>query len=222
VPAATIAELAATVAGRRPLAILYALGITQHTTAVQTIRGYAILSLLLGSVGVAGGGVNALRGEANVQGATDLGCLATSLPGYLPVPAHGERTLADYAARHGTEAADGLAALLAAWFAGRPDKSYRWLPRRGTDKPATYLPMLAAMAPAVQDGGGGGHQPADRHPRQPLAAQALAALDTLAVADLFPSETAEFWRLPGARPAEIKTEVLFFAGGPLLRKRRAR
>ncbi len=210
VPAATIAELAATVAGRRPLAILYALGITQHTTAVQTIRGYAILSLLLGSVGVAGGGVNALRGEANVQGATDLGCLATSLPGYLPVPAHGERTLADYAARHGTEAADGLAALLAAWFAGRPDKSYRWLPRRGTDKPATYLPMLAAMAAGqFKTAVAVGINPLTGTPDNRLAAQALAALDTLAVADLFPSETAEFWRLPGARPAEIKTEVLF-------------
>jgi anaerobic selenocysteine-containing dehydrogenase len=210
VPAATIEELAAAVAGRRPLAILYALGITQHTTAVQTIRCYAILSLLLGAVGVAGGGVNALRGEANVQGSTDLGGLATSLPGYLPAPAHGEETLTDYAARHGTEAAGDLAALLAAWFAGSPDECYRWLPRRGADKPATYLPMLAAMAAGQFKAAlAVGINPLTGTPDNRLATQALAALDTLAVVDLFPSETAEFWRLPGVRPAAVKTEVLF-------------
>jgi formate dehydrogenase major subunit len=209
VPAATIAEMAAAVAGRRPLAILYALGITQHTTAVQTIRCYAILSLLLGSVGMAGGGVNALRGEANVQGSTDLGSLATSLPGYLPVPSWKDATLTDYADRHGTEAAGGLAALLAAWFDAAPEEGYGWLPRQGAGKPATYLPMLAAMAAGQFKAAlAVGINPMISTPDNRLAAQALAALDTLAVVDLFPSETAEFWRLPGVRPAEIKTEVV--------------
>jgi len=219
VPAATIEAMAAAVAARRPLAILYALGITQHTTAVQTIRCYAILSLLLGAVGVAGGGVNALRGEANVQGSTDLGSLATHLPGYLPVPTWKEATLDAYAARHGTEAASGLTDLLAAWFAAPADEGYRWLPRQGAGKPATYLPMLAAMANGqFRAGLAAGINLLVSTPDNRLAAQALAALDTLAVIDLFPTETAEFWRLPGVRPAKVKTEVLLLPAAHLYEK----
>ena len=48
--------------------ILYAIGWTQHTVGVQNIRASAIIQLLLGNIGVAGGGINALRGEPNVQG----------------------------------------------------------------------------------------------------------------------------------------------------------
>jgi anaerobic selenocysteine-containing dehydrogenase len=55
-------------------------------------------------------------------------------------------------------------------------------------------------------------------PDNRLAAQGLAALDTLAVVDLFPSETAEFWRLPGVRPADVKTEVLLLPAAHLYEK----
>ena len=61
--------------------ILYALGWTQHTVGVQNIRASAILQLLLGNIGVAGGGINALRGEPNVQGSTDHALLYHTLPG---------------------------------------------------------------------------------------------------------------------------------------------
>jgi formate dehydrogenase major subunit len=66
--------------------ILYAMGQTQHTVGSQNVRAMAILQLLLGNIGVAGGGVNALRGESNVQGSTDMGVLFHTLPGYLPTP----------------------------------------------------------------------------------------------------------------------------------------
>jgi formate dehydrogenase major subunit len=68
---------------------LYAMGTTQHTSATQNIRSYAILQMILGNVGLAGGGINALRGESNVQGSTDHALLYHILPGYLksPVPA---------------------------------------------------------------------------------------------------------------------------------------
>ena len=66
VPAKQVAEIAETFALNRPGTILYALGMTQHTVAVQNIRCYAILQLLLGNIGKPGGGVNALRGEPNV------------------------------------------------------------------------------------------------------------------------------------------------------------
>ena len=52
--------------------IIYAVGWTQHSFGTQIIRTAAMLQLLLGNVGRAGGGVNALRGHSNIQGATDM------------------------------------------------------------------------------------------------------------------------------------------------------
>jgi len=66
--------------------IIYAVGWTQHTFGTQIIRTAAMLQLLLGNVGRAGGGVNALRGHSNIQGATDMAGLFDNLPGYLKVP----------------------------------------------------------------------------------------------------------------------------------------
>src|SRR5207244_3545631 len=66
--------------------IMYAVGWTQHTSGTQIIRTAAMLQLLLGNVGRAGGGVNALRGHSNIQGATDMGGVFDIWPGYLKVP----------------------------------------------------------------------------------------------------------------------------------------
>src|SRR5207245_5775294 len=66
--------------------IIYAVGWTQHTYGTQIIRTAAMLQLLLGNVGRAGGGVNALRGHSNIQGATDMAGIFDNLPGYLKVP----------------------------------------------------------------------------------------------------------------------------------------
>src|SRR5688500_10547770 len=66
--------------------IIYAVGWTQHTTGTQIIRTAAMLQLLLGNVGRAGGGVNALRGHCNIQGATDMGGVFDIFPGYLKIP----------------------------------------------------------------------------------------------------------------------------------------
>lgn len=65
---------------------MYAMGWTQHTVGVQNIRSMAIIQLLLGNMGMAGGGVNALRGESNVQGSTDHCLLFHIWPGYLATP----------------------------------------------------------------------------------------------------------------------------------------
>src|SRR6266478_3952915 len=70
--------------------IIYAVGWTQHSFGTQIIRTAAILQLLLGNVGRAGGGVNALRGHSNIQGATDMAGLFDTLPGYLKVPTPGD------------------------------------------------------------------------------------------------------------------------------------
>ncbi len=65
---------------------MYALGQTHHTVAVQNIRTMCIVQLLLGNIGIAGGGINAMRGEPNVQGSTDFALLYHYLPGYLAAP----------------------------------------------------------------------------------------------------------------------------------------
>jgi len=66
--------------------IMYAMGTTQHTVGTQNVRSYAMLQLLLGNMGVAGGGINALRGQDNVQGSTDMCILEHILPGYIKCP----------------------------------------------------------------------------------------------------------------------------------------
>ncbi len=76
--------------------IMYALGWTQHSVGVQMIRTAAMLQLLLGNVGRPGGGVNALRGHSNIQGATDTAGVFDVLPGYLKTPQPEAATLKDY------------------------------------------------------------------------------------------------------------------------------
>ena len=75
--------------------IMYAVGWTMHTVGSQIIRTAAILQLLLGNIGRPGGGINALRGHANVQGATDHAIVAGILPGYLKVPAPSQHVSGD-------------------------------------------------------------------------------------------------------------------------------
>ncbi len=69
----------------KPMAVIWAMGITQHTSGVLNVLSLANLQMLLGNMGVAGGGVNPLRGQNNVQGACDMGALPSLFPGYQPV-----------------------------------------------------------------------------------------------------------------------------------------
>lgn len=69
----------------RPAALLYAMGITQHTTGVDNVKSCCNLAMLCGNVGVRSGGVNPLRGQNNVQGACDMGGLPNVYTGYQPV-----------------------------------------------------------------------------------------------------------------------------------------
>ena len=90
--------------------VLYAMGWTQHTVGTQNIRAMSIIQLLLGNMGVAGGGVNALRGESNVQGSTDHGLLFHILPGYLKTPKAGQQTFAAYNEANTPKSTDPLSA----------------------------------------------------------------------------------------------------------------
>jgi formate dehydrogenase major subunit/formate dehydrogenase alpha subunit len=72
-------------AENKPMAVIWAMGITQHTTGVMNVLSLGNLQMLLGNMGVPGGGVNPLRGQNNVQGACDLGGLPNVFPGYQRV-----------------------------------------------------------------------------------------------------------------------------------------
>ncbi len=78
-------EAARIYARSEPAAILYAMGITQHTTGTDNVKSCANLAMLTGNLGIPGGGVNPLRGQNNVQGACDLGGLPNVYPGYQAV-----------------------------------------------------------------------------------------------------------------------------------------
>jgi formate dehydrogenase major subunit len=82
VPGSQMERVARTMANNRPGTVIWCMGGTQHTTGNNNTRAYCVLQLALGNMGVAGGGTNIFRGHDNVQGATDLGVLADTLPGY--------------------------------------------------------------------------------------------------------------------------------------------
>jgi formate dehydrogenase alpha subunit len=85
VPRSQIIEAARLYATTKPAAILYTLGITEHTHGTDGVLSLANLAMVTGNVGKSGGGVNPLRGQNNVQGACDMGALPGSFPGYQSV-----------------------------------------------------------------------------------------------------------------------------------------
>lgn len=82
VAAEQIAAAAREYAGADRAAIIYTLGITEHSCGVHNVQSLANLALLCGNFGLPNAGVNPLRGQNNVQGAGDVGCLPSYLPGY--------------------------------------------------------------------------------------------------------------------------------------------
>ncbi|MDW3225427.1 MAG: formate dehydrogenase subunit alpha [Paracoccaceae bacterium] len=81
-PGSQLKRVARTLANNRPGTVIWCMGGTQHTNGNNNTRAYCVLQLALGNMGTAGGGTNIFRGHDNVQGATDLGVLANTLPGY--------------------------------------------------------------------------------------------------------------------------------------------
>ncbi|OZB15994.1 MAG: formate dehydrogenase [Marinobacter sp. 34-60-7] len=86
-PGAQLERVARTLANNRPGTVIWCMGGTQHSNGNNNTRAYCVLQLALGNVGVSGGGTNIFRGHDNVQGATDFGVVADSLPGYYGVAA---------------------------------------------------------------------------------------------------------------------------------------
>jgi formate dehydrogenase major subunit len=223
IPSAQIKKIAETMAKNRPGTILYALGMTQHTTGVQGIRAFTILQLLLGNVGKPGSGVNALRGEPNVQGACDMGVLNNYMPGYLNYPAHTEPSLAEYTKRNGTGDRKFLVNTLKAFYgdAATPenDFAYAWLPKRSATKDyGTFSIFEGALAGTVKMLWIVGQNPAVTTPNLKMTLEALAKVETLVVQEIWETETADFWRRPGADPKSIATEVILLPAAFFMEK----
>jgi formate dehydrogenase major subunit len=210
--------------------IMYAMGTTQHTVGSQNVKAYAMLQLLLGNVGIAGGGVNALRGECNVQGSTDIGLLNNILPGYNPTPTAtaGTATLADYV-RTQTPAGGFwvnrpkfLVSQLKAYWGSAATKendfAYDYLPkRRPVDH--TQIAMYEEMYQGVIKGLlCVGQNPMVANPNVNKIRSALGKLDWMVVVDPFECETAAFWKSPGYSPADYDTEVFLLPPAIALEK----
>ena len=205
--------------------IMYAMGWTQHTVGVQNIRTMAIIQLLLGNIGIAGGGVNALRGEANVQGSTDHCLLYHILPGYLSTPKAIHQSLEEYNKANTPVSNDPKSAnwwqnfpkysaslLKAMWMDDDPAVSFNYLPKLDSASAAEYswLTIFDKMDKGQFKGLlAWGMNPACSGANSNKTRQALTKLDWMVNVNIFPNETGWFWEGPGMDPAKIKTEVFF-------------
>jgi len=202
--------------------IMYAMGWTQHTVGVQNIRIMAMIQLLLGNMGVAGGGVNALRGESNVQGSTDHCLLFHILPGYLKTPKASLPTLAAYNSKYTPKTkepkslnwwknyAKYSASLIRAHYGMNAtlEEGYGYLPRLDDGKTYSWLDIFDEMYKGKFTGFfSWGQNPACSGASSNKTRQAMTKLDWMVNVNIFDSETGNFWRGPGMDPTKIKTEV---------------
>jgi formate dehydrogenase major subunit len=204
--------------------IMYALGWTQHSYSVQIIRAAAILQLLLGNVGRPGGGVNALRGHANIQGGTDHGVAFHALPGYLGMPKPTDASAADYLKRITPQALSPTSmnywsntpkffvSLMKAVYGkaatAENDWAFHWIPKVDGNYSWVYIfdRMYQGRMPGFISFG---MNPVANGPNTEKILKAFAKLDWLVVAEAFETETAAFWKVTDAP----KTEVFLLPAG---------
>src|SRR6266852_4847622 len=204
--------------------ITYALGWTQHSVGVQIIRAAATLQLVLGNVGRPGGGVNAMRGHSNIQGATDLAGTFEILPGYLATP-RGELTdLETYLEKvtpttlnkqawstmnYWSNYPKFMVSLLKAAYGKASNKEndwgYEWLPKM--DGNYSWMYIFDDMYRGKSQRAGGtepgpegfitfGMNPVGIGPNSSKMINALSKLKWMVVGENYQIETATFWKAP--------------------------
>jgi formate dehydrogenase major subunit len=207
---------------KKAATIIYAVGWTHHTFGTQIIRAAAILQLLMGNVGRAGGGVNALRGHSNIQGATDMAGIFDILPGYLKMAAPDDVDLATYLKRttpttskpaewdsfnYWSNTPRFMVSLLKALYGDVARKDNDWafhyLPKIERNYSWTEIwnglhegrvkGMFAIGMNGVQIG-----------PDSRKNIEALKKAEWLVVGEIYPDETSEFWKAPGTTADEMK------------------
>ena len=178
IPADGLRAAARMYATSKPAALLYAMGITQHTSGTDNVKSCANLAMLTGNMGVPGGGVNPLRGQSNVQGACDLGGLPNVYPGYQGVTLPELKTKFEEA-----WGVDGLSAQAGLTVTEMVD---------GACEGQVHALYVMGENPMLSD-------PDVNHVRQ-----CLEQVDLLIVQDIFLTETAQLAHvvLPGASFAE--------------------
>ncbi len=208
------------------MTIMYALGWTQHSVGSQIIRTGAMLQLLLGNIGMAGGGMNALRGHSNIQGLTDLGLLSNLLPGYMTLPGEKETDFQAYLEKRALKPLRPgqmsywqnypkfHVSLMKAWFGDAATKEnnfcFDWLPK--LDKIHDVLQVFEDMNHGKMNGYFcQGFNPLASFPNKAKIGGALAKLKYLVIIDPLVTETSTFWENHGefndVDPSKIQTEV---------------
>ncbi len=218
--------LASTAVPGRVATILYALGWTHHSTGAQTIRLGAMVQLLLGNIGAAGGGMNALRGHSNIQGLTDLGLMSNLLTGYMTLPFEAEQDFGKFIEARASKPLrpNQLSywqnykkfhvSLMKTWWgdAATTDNNFAfdYLPK--LDKPYDLLQAIELMHQGKMNGYiCQGFNVIASAPNKQKTTEALAKLKWLVIMDPLETETAEFWKSHGefhkVDPSQIQTEV---------------
>ena len=208
--------------------IIYAVGWTQHSFGSQIIRTAAMIQLLMGNVGRAGGGVNALRGHSNIQGATDLAGIFDILPGYLKVPTPADQDWATYSKRitptaskpkewdsfnYWSNTPKFAVSFMKAMYGDAAKKENNWalnyLPK--IDRKYSWVEqwdnMFQGKIKGVMSFGMNG---VAIGPNSQKNIDALKKADWLVVGEIYADETSSFWESPGITDDEkkqIKTEV---------------
>ncbi|MFD7754489.1 formate dehydrogenase [Streptomyces sp. NPDC059757] len=210
----------------RTSAFVYAVGWTQHSTGSQYIRAASVLQLLLGNIGRPGGGIQALRGHASIQGSSDIPTLYNLLPGYLPMPhAHAHENLDAFVEASRTEKGFWgnmrayFVSLLKAYYgdAATADNDFCFdhLPRL-TGSHSTYETVMAQLDGACKGYFLMGENPAVGSANTRLQRLGMANLEWLVVRDFSLIESATWWQDgPEIETGElstesIRTEVFFF------------
>jgi formate dehydrogenase major subunit len=219
--------------------IIYAVGWTQHTFGTQIIRTAAMLQLLLGNVGRAGGGVNALRGHSNIQGATDIAGVFDILPGYLKVPNPNDKDFAgwsnrislkpskpsewdswNYQGNYGKFAVSLMKSLYGDAATKSNDWAYSYLPK--VDREYSWAHIWDDMYHGKLKGFiAFGMNGVAIGPNSQKNIDALKKAEFLVVCDIYPEETSSFWNSPGISADEmknIKTEVYRLPGAGFAEK----
>lgn len=204
--------------------IMYAVGWTMHTVGTQIIRTAAIFQLLLGNIGRPGGGINALRGHANVQGATDHAVIASGLPGYLKVPKPSERSLKEHleastpkplvpnTMNYWGNYPKFMISQLKTWFgdAATPENDYGYHYLGKPEGDATWLTIFDRARQGKMEGFIElGFNSLLAGPDVPRLLDAMSKLKWKVTIDPFMLDSAEFWKAPGMKPEEIATEALY-------------
>jgi len=218
--------IAGTSVPTRTMTVMYALGWTQHSQGAEMIRAGAIMQLLLGNIGVAGGGMNALRGHSNIQGLTDLGLLSNSLPGYLSLARESEQTLDAYYEPRSVKPLRPnqmsywqnypkfFVSLQKAWWGAAAtrdnDWAFHYLPK--IDRVYDVLQAFEMMNQGRLNGYiCQGFNPVGSFPNKKKIVAGLSKLKFLVIVDPLATETSEFWKNYGeyndVKTADIKTTV---------------